>query len=96
MDKKFLKSPQGQKLMKEWKEFGQSLKEHIQKTENGIHIDNEGYQIIEQEAQDVGEELEEFKNSKWNKKYDRAWKKALKTKEAHRLERSIDSFSKTP
>jgi len=40
LDKKFLKSVQGQKLMKEWKEFGESLKAHVKETPNGIHVDN--------------------------------------------------------
>jgi len=80
LDKKFLKSPQGQKLMKEWKEFGEALKAHVKETPNGIHIDNEAVQIIEEEADDITHEMEDFKKSKWQKKYERAWDKALSTK----------------
>ena len=96
LDKKFLKSPQGQKLMKEWKEFGEALKTHVKQTPNGVHIDSEAVEIIEEEAEDIEEEMDDFKKSKWQKKYNRAWKKALKTPEAERLGKSLDKFGKSP
>jgi len=37
LDKKFLASPAGKRLMKEWRDVGQELKAHLKKTKNGIH-----------------------------------------------------------
>ena len=71
--------------MREWKEFGEALKKHVKETPNGIHIDNEGVKIIEAEADDVADEYEQLEKSKWGRRYDRAWKKALETPEAEKL-----------
>ena len=73
LDKKFLASPEGKELMAEWKDFGEALKEHIKKTKNGIHIDNEGVQIIQDEADDIEHEYKMLHGSKWEKAYDAAW-----------------------
>ena len=81
--------------MKEWKEFGEALKKHVKETPNGIHVDNKGVQIIEDEAEDVGDMYKKLEHSHWGKKYDVAWKKALETKEAEKLGHSIDNFGKS-
>ena len=95
LDQKFLKSKEGQELMQEWKEFGEALKTHVKETPNGIHIDNEGVKIIENEADDVAAEYKQLEHSRWAKKYDAAWKKALETKEAEKLGHSLDRFGKS-
>ena len=95
LDQKFLKSKEGQELMQEWKEFGEALKTHVKETPNGIHIDNEGVKIIENEADDVAAEYKQLEHSRWAKKYDRAWKKALETEEAEKLGHSLDRFGKS-
>lgn len=81
--------------MKEWKEFGEALKKHVKETPNGIHIDNKGVKIIEDEADDVEDMYKNLEHSHWGKKYDAAWKKALETKEAENLGHSIDNFGKS-
>lgn len=73
LDKKFLASPEGKELMAEWKDFGEALKEHVKETKNGIHIDNEGVQIIQDEADDIEHEYKMLHGSKWEKAYDAAW-----------------------
>ena len=95
LDKKFLASPEGKELMLEWKDFGMSLKEHIKKTKNGIHVDHAGMQIIEDEADDVEHEYKMLHGSKWEKAYDAAWKKATTSPEAKSVGRRFETFSKS-
>jgi len=95
LDKKFLASPEGKELMAEWKDFGMSLKEHIKKTKNGIHIDHDGMQVIEDEADDVEHEYKMLHGSKWEKAYDAAWKKATTSPEAKSVGRRFETFSKS-
>merc|ERR1712206_8444 len=96
LDKKFLASPEGKELMAEWKEFGETLKEHIKKTKDGIHIDSEGMHIIQDEADDIEHEYKMLHGSKWEKAYDAAWKKATTSPEAKSVGRRWDTFSKSP
>merc|ERR1719379_1285784 len=77
----------------EWKDFGMSLKEHIKKTKNGIHIDHEGMQIIQDEADDVEHEYKMLHGSKWEKAYTAAWKKATSSPEAASVGRRFEKFS---
>lgn len=95
LDKKFLASPEGQELMHEWKDFGLSLKEHIKKTKNGIHVDNEGMQIIQDEADDVEHEYKMLHGSKWEKAYDAAWAKATSSPEAKSVGRRFETFKQS-
>lgn len=95
LDQKFLASKEGQELMQDWKEFGEALKMHIKETPNGIHIDDAGVKAIEEEADDLADAYEDLEDSKWAKKYDRAWKKALETPEAERLGHRMKKFGKS-
>lgn len=95
LDHQFLKSEQGQKLLKEWREFGHALKTHIHKTKHGIKIDNDSFQVIHDESEDVAQELEKLDHSEWGAKYDRAWKNATSTKQAHRVGKNFERLSKT-
>lgn len=40
LDQKFLMSPEGKKMLKEWKEFAGTVAKNVQKTNNGVHIPN--------------------------------------------------------
>jgi len=95
LDKKFWASPEGQELFHEMKDFHDALKTHVKKTPNGIHIDNEGVQIIQDEADDVEHEYKMLKGSKWDKAYDAAWKKATTSTEAKSVGRRFQTFSKS-
>ena len=95
LDKKFLASREGKELMMEWEDFGHALKEHVKETKDGIHIDNKGFEIIEDEADDIEHEYKMLHGSKWDKAYQEVWEKALSTKEAKSVGRRFETFSKS-
>merc|ERR1712070_664275 len=95
LDKAFWKSPEGQELFHEMKDFHDALKDHVKKTKTGIHIDNEGLQVIEDEADDVEHEDKMLHGSKWEKAYDAAWKKATSSPEAASVGRRFETFKKS-
>merc|ERR1711990_1255207 len=95
LDQEFLASPEGKELVAEWKDFGEALKTHIKETKNGIHIDDEGMQIIQDEADDVEHEYKMLHGSEWEKMYDAAWKKATTSPEAKSVGRRFETFSKS-
>lgn len=66
LDKKFLASPEGKRLMQEWQDFGDVMKKHIQETEHGIHIDNEAWDEIEDEAKDIEHQYDKLEGSEWH------------------------------
>jgi len=51
--------------MEEWKEFGEALHDAIQETKNGIYIDNEEMDEVEDEADDIADEYEELSHTHW-------------------------------
>jgi hypothetical protein len=55
LDKKFLASPAGKRLMKEWRDVGQELKAHLKKTKNGIHYENKHIDDLSDELDDVAD-----------------------------------------
>merc|ERR1711935_736853 len=87
LDKAFWASPQGKELFMEIKDFHDSLKTHVKKTENGVHIDNAGMQIIEDEADDVEHEYKMLHGSDWEK--------ATSSPEAKSVGRRFETFSKS-
>jgi hypothetical protein len=78
LDKKFLASERGQRLVAEWKDFGEALKANIYENETGLHIPNSAMDEISDELDDVADELEDFKTSPWQKAYEKGWEAALK------------------
>lgn len=60
LDKQFLASPEGKKLMLEWEDFGHALKEHVKHDNKGIHVDHAGMQIMEDEVDDIDHEYKEL------------------------------------
>ena len=95
LDRKFLASPEGKRLMMEWKDFGEVLKEHIKKTPNGIHIDNTAWDEIEDEADDVEHQYKKLEGSKWDKAYTAGWKAASTNRQAHSVGRRWEGFKKS-
>jgi len=95
LDKKFWASPEGKELFLEIKDFADSLKAHVKKTPNGIHVDNEGMNIIEDEADDIEHQYKKLHGSKWDKAYDAAWAKATSSPEAKSVGRRFETFSKS-
>ena len=95
LDHEFMLSPEGIALKHEIHDFAESLKEHVKPSHGMIHIDNEGLKIIEDEADDIDQIMEELSKSKWAKKYDEAWHEALTSRAAEALGRRFESFSKS-
>ena len=77
------------------KDFHDALKDHIKPTENGIHIDQEGIHIIEDEADDLEHEYKSLHGSKWDLAYQKVWKKALTSPEAKSVGRRFEKFEKS-
>lgn len=75
LDKKFMKSPAGQKLIKEWKDVGEELKKAVHPTKNGVKINN--FRLnhhVSNELDDVSDHYEYLGKTHWAKKYDAAYK----------------------
>jgi len=79
LDEEFAASPEGQALEKEINEFFGALDKHIQETENGIHIDNEAVEIIEDEADDIDAQFEKLEKTHWANDYENAFEDLGKT-----------------
>lgn len=93
VEKRFLASPEGKRLVKEWHDFGVALKKHIKKTKNGIHIDNKALNgEINEEFDDVADQYDGLKGSKWDKQYHAAWKAALHNPESQQAKKSMIAF----
>lgn len=95
LDKKFLASPEGKRLVAEWTDFGEALKKSIKETPNGIHISNSKLDMIGDEADDVAYEYKKLEHSPWAKAYEAGWKAALHNKEAQAVERRAETFEKS-
>ena len=87
LDKKFLASPEGKRLVAEWTDFGEALKEAIKETEDGIHIENDHLDMIGDELDDVAHEYKKLEKSAWAAAYKKGWEDALHTEEAEGVAR---------
>lgn len=95
LDKKFLASPEGKRLVAEWKDFGHALKKHLKETENGVHIANAGMDEISDELDDVADQYKKLEGSKWDKAYTKGWEAATHSKEAAAVGRRFHTFEKS-
>merc|ERR1711935_871839 len=57
LDKKFLASPEGKRLMKEWRDVGQELKAHLKKTNHNLYWSNLHYDY--KHIDDLSDELDD-------------------------------------
>lgn len=82
VDDAFWKSPEGQRLIKEWKDVGELLKKHLHrdKKTGALHLENKHLNALSDELDDVADQYKSLDGSKWEKAYDAAWKKALSNK----------------
>ena len=95
LDKKFMKSPEGKRLIAEWEDVFKTLDGAVYHNKSGFHIDNESIAALEDELDDVADQYEELEGSKWDKAYTKAWGAATSNKEAKALERRAKSFKKS-
>ena len=95
LDKKFVASPEGQELVREWEDVFKSLDGAVYHNDSGFHIDNAALQTLEDELDDVADQYEDLEMSHWAKEYEAAWGAAVSNKQAKSLERRAKSFKKS-
>jgi len=69
IDKAFLASPEGKKLVHEWMDVGHVLDEYATHDGVGYHFPNEHMYELSDELSDVAHEYEKLEGSKWDKAY---------------------------
>ena len=61
LDKQFLASKEGKRLISEWKDVGQVLKKNLKKTKDGyLHFPNSKIDDLSDELDDVADQNEEL------------------------------------
>ena len=81
LDKKFLASPEGKRLLAQWSDVGQQLKKNLHATKTGgLHLDN--VDDLADEIEDVVDEFKRLDGSNWDKAYEGAVNRAFATKQA--------------
>lgn len=80
IERKFYASKEGQRLIRDWHDFGVALKKGIYHNKSGIHINNKALNgEIQDELDDVVDHYDTLKGGKWDVAYKKAWMAALKT-----------------
>lgn len=95
IDKAFLASPEGQKLVHEWADVGHVLDENMYSNETGYHFPNEHMDEFSDEVNDVAHEYEKLWNGKWHKAYKAGWKAAFESKNGQQLGRRVKTFAQS-
>lgn len=95
LDKKFVASPEGQALVREWEDVFKSLDGAVYHNDSGFHIDNAALQTLEDELDDVADQYEDLEKTHWAAEYEAGWKAATSNKQAKSLERRAKSFKKS-
>lgn len=86
-----MRSPDGQKLMKEWRDFGEALRAAIVQTPNGIHINNDALDEVEDEVEDIDAQYKHLETTHWNKDYHQAFDSLFHNAEAQRLGHYVET-----
>lgn len=96
LDARFLRSNDGKRLVKEWKDVGRVLKNNIRETKRGLHLNNRAMPKLSKELDDVSDHYEYLGTTHWDGKYKRAYKRLFtaptfkKVKfAAHRFKHSV-------
>jgi len=95
LDKKFLASPAGKRLVAEWKDVGECLEDNVYENETGYHVDNSALNELTDELEDVGNEYAKLSKTHWAKDYDEAWKAAFHNKQFKSVKRRANSFKRS-
>merc|ERR1711988_211936 len=82
LDKKFLKSNDGKRLMKEWKDVGAVLKKHIKQ--------------VSKELDDVSDHYEYLGTTHWDAKYKAAYKKLFTNAAFKKVKLAAKNFKHSP
>merc|ERR1712227_698644 len=92
LDKKFLATPRGKKMKAEIEDVFRQLDKSVYHNKQGMHIDNDDLQKVDDELTDVADEMKAFKKSKWNAAYNDKMQKVFNNKQAQSLRRRLVSF----
>ena len=92
LDKKFLATAQGKKMKAEIEDVFRQLDKSVYHNSQGMHIDNEDLQKVDDELTDVADEMKRFKKSAWKAKYEQQMQKTFNNKQAQSLHRRLVAF----
>jgi hypothetical protein len=95
LDKKFIRSPMGKRLIKEWKDVGRVLKKNVYHNSTGFHIPNRAFNKLENELEDVGDQYERIGKSHWAPKYNAAYKKLFTNREFQQVKLAGKNFKQS-
>lgn len=92
-----MKSNDGQRLIKEWKDVGRELKHAVKKTPHGIKINNRKLNgAVSKELDDVADHYEYLGGTHWNNKYKLAYKQLFTSPAFNNLKKAGANFKKAP
>lgn len=93
LDQKFLTTPRGKQMMKEWKEFAVEIKAAWQGRtpihkphKDGFYINNQEVNKVAKEGDDVAQQYKNLKGTQWEGTYRKAYTDALESQQAKNLE----------
>jgi hypothetical protein len=95
LDEEFMQTREGKKLYYEWRDFFEGMDEHVKSTPQGMHIDHDGVQIIEDELDDLKHEYMDLKDGVWHNKFKAAIAHAKASKDGQQLKRRVEHFEKS-
>jgi len=95
LDEKFKASDDGQKLMKEWQDFGKALHEAIEETPNGIHIHNSKMDGLEAEVDDIKDQYDYLEGTHWNADFHKAFEAAFTNDEMKNVHEAGKAFKES-
>jgi len=95
LDKKFVQSEEGKRLVSEWEDVFKTLDEVVYHNDKGIHIDNSAMPHLEDELDDVEHEYKKLEGSYWDKAYTQGWKAATHNRETGALKRRAEAFKES-
>lgn len=96
LDKKFYSSPEGKRLIAEWKDVGRVLENNVYENKTGVHIPNSALNKIGDEMDDVAYEYKKLEGSKWDKAYEATFNDLTTNKEAGAVKRRVQAFKASP
>jgi len=80
LDKKFMSTPRGKKMVAEITDVFHQLDKSVYHNKAGLQINNKELVHVDDELNDVEDEIKSFKKSKWNKMYDNKMKAVFSNK----------------
>lgn len=90
-------------MIREWVDVFEALDEavDVDATNNGtstelhLRVHNDAMAEVEDELEDVGAEYDDLEGTRWDRRYTRAWRRALNNEQFHRLGRRANQFDES-